>query len=549
MEDSALNSGHTDTPVLTYYENGKEVRVDLAGAELLLGRDDSACDIAFPLPYMSRIHCKVSRLDEGWEIRDLQSRNGTFVNGRRVTQQILATGDQIHFSHQLRDPLTFQVGEPKAAPIVFEDEEADIKSSIVNATFNLDDLTSGLSSGLIETAKDTGTWTIDLFSRMGEVLLTSETLEEMLGRVLDMTFDSLPIERGAICTYDEAEDVITPRSTRAGRVSAPIKISRTIANEVINAKKAVLVRDASQDERFNEAVSIVQMNIHSAMCAPMYHQGRVLGLVYVDNQSGTGIFTEQHLEVLTSVAVFAAVGVQQSLLREDIEREKSIRARLARYSSPGVVDQIVSGSDGGGEMLAEEKDVTVLFADLSGFTTMSERLGPGEVALFLNSIFGRMTEIIFQHEGTLDKFIGDAIMAVFGAPLTQDDHAQRAIRAALNMQAALVELNSSGLYDLPIGMRIGLNSGLVVAGDIGAPDRKDYSVIGDTVNVASRLESSVAESGQVVVGPRTQALAKDTFRFEALPEIRLKGKERTIQPYRVLDTIDPDELTDPDSVG
>ena len=511
---------------LTYFDRQHEVRVELDKPRLLLGRDTNVCDIVFNLPYMSRSHCAIEQIEGGWAVCDQGSRNGTYLNGERVSRRKLEDGDRIDFSSQMLNPVTFHVG---AGQIVYADDEADIKSSIVNATFNLEEVASSKSSHV----GGGSTWAIDLFSRMGEVLLSSESLDEMLQKVLDLVSERISFERGSVCLYDEKTGEVLPRAMRKGKVDAPIKISQSITREVIKAKKAVLVRDASQDERFSEAQSIVQMQIRSAMCAPMYHKGHVLGLIYVDKQSFTSSFTEEDLGVLTSLAVFSAVGVQQSRLREDIERERAIRARLARYSSPGVVDQIVA-SAGGGEMLAEEREVTVLFADLAGFTSVSERLGPSEVAQLLNRIFARVTEVVFQFEGTLDKFIGDAVMAIFGAPLRKENHAELAVRAALRIQETLAAMNREEQSAHPLAMRIGLNSGLVIAGDIGAPERKDYSVIGDTVNIASRLESAVARKGQVVVGATTYELTRDRFEFKELDEVRLRGKERTIRPYLVL---------------
>jgi adenylate cyclase len=281
-------------------------------------------------------------------------------------------------------------------------------------------------------------------------------------------------------------------------------------------------------------MSIVQYEIRSAMCAPMYTSGEVCGLIYVDIQGNLLAFSQQDLELLTALAVFAAAGIEQARLRANVDRERKMRARLARYSSPNVVERILSGDvDVDGEMIVEEREVTVLFADLQGFTSMSENMSPSEIARVLNGIFGKLTEIIFRFEGTLDKFMGDAVMCIFGAPLTLPDHATRAVEAALAMQESLVEINEEGIYDMPLNMRIGVNSGLVVAGDLGSPERKDYTVLGDTVNVASRLESSVATAGQVVVGPQTYELTREKFTFEPLEEIQLKGKKKSVLPYRV----------------
>jgi adenylate cyclase len=152
----------------------------------------------------------------------------------------------------------------------------------------------------------------------------------------------------------------------------------------------------------------------------------------------------------------------------------------------------------------------------------------------LNCAFEHVTRAIFQYDGTLDKFLGDGVLAVFGAPVSQPDHAEKAVHAALLMLQLLDECELTGPQGEPLSMRIGVNSGTAVAGDIGSPLRKDYTVVGDVVNVASRLQSSVANVGQVVIGPATYELCKHAFDCEPLAEIRLKGKQQTVQPYLVV---------------
>ena len=188
-------------------------------------------------------------------------------------------------------------------------------------------------------------------------------------------------------------------------------------------------------------------------------------------------------------------------------------------------------------MSAEEGDVTVLFADITSFTSIAERLAPREVVEVLNQIFERLTEEVFALEGTLDKFRGDGMMIFFGAPLAMPDHAARAVECALRMQTRLAELNAESSSTRDFAMRIGINSGPVVVGDIGSPQRKDYTVIGDVVNTASRLESSIAEPGQVVIGHATYERVSARFECESLPEVFVKGKRHPVRPYRAVSRI------------
>ena len=261
----------------------------------------------------------------------------------------------------------------------------------------------------------------------------------------------------------------------------------------------------------------------------------MVGFVYVDRQSARRPFSATDLQALSTLALLSAVAVEKAALRDGLRREKEVRSHLARYASPAVVDRIVEQSELAARgMAADECEVTVLFADLTGFTAMAESMEPPQVVQMLNSVFERLTEVIFEFEGTLDKFRGDGLMAFFGAPLPMPDHAHRAVAAALRMLELLSDVNAYSSPGRRLAMRIGINSGPVVVGDIGSPQRKDYTVIGDTVNTASRLESSVARPGDVVIGPATRDQLDDAFRCQPLEETALKGKRERIRPYLVL---------------
>ena len=528
---------------LTWAYEGESFRVALNHPAMRLGRA-SNCNVPLPDTCVSRHHATIEQSAVGWTIVDQGSRNGTFVNRRRIDRHKLSNGDQITFSSVPLLRITFHDGGDQVALVDGPPERGGLA---VTTSFSMGEIVSSgpirrLAEGKADgntsgepagAAHHSGHWLIRLFSQLGEALLATTELDELLSKILDLVFEDLPAERGSVCLRDGATGAILPRATRRGSVNEPITISRSVVHEVLDAQRAVIIGNATEDARVGGAQSIVDLKIHSAMCAPLYHEGKVLGFIYVDNQSSSQPFAAGDLEVLTSFAVFAAVGVEQWRLREAVDREKEIRSRLERYSSPAVVDQIVE-SQGAPEMLAEEKEVTVLFADLAGFTNLSQNMEPRQVAELLNGLFERLTDVLFACGGTLDKFTGDGVMAVFGAPLEQSDHAVRAIRAALDMQKVIGELNQARAGEAALAMRIGLNSGRVVAGDIGSPRRRDYSVLGDAVNIASRLESSVALPGQVIVGPETYQLAKERFQFERLEEIQLRGKEEKVRPYRVI---------------
>jgi adenylate cyclase len=275
------------------------------------------------------------------------------------------------------------------------------------------------------------------------------------------------------------------------------------------------------------------------MCAPLWNQAHVIGIIHVDSPMLANCFTLNDLDLLTALANYAAVAVERARLNQKIVAEEKKRERLGRFLSPQVTARILATSESQGMALGvpEVKDVSVLFSDIVGFTTMSEKMSPAAVSLLLNDYFSRMTDIIFKYEGTLDKYIGDAIMAVFGAPLDMPDHCLRAIKAALEMRDQLEAFNADRKEGPTIRIRIGINSGKAVAGELGGINKKEYTVLGDTVNTASRLESSVAKPMQVVVGENTYNATKAHFDFKSLGPATLKGKERTVEVYEVLGPI------------
>src|SRR5438874_10207031 len=179
----------------------------------------------------------------------------------------------------------------------------------------------------------------------------------------------------------------------------------------------------------------------------------------------------------------------------------------------------------------ERKLVTIVFADVSGFTALSETLDPEKVRELINACFDWLVPVVQKYDGTIDKFIGDEIMALFGAPIAHEDDAERALRAALEMMDAIAAFNHANGTEL--ALHAGINTGLVVAGQIGGHDRRDYSVMGDAVNLAARLEDA-SSVGEIFVGPATYRLTKQLFDFEPVPPLTLKGKEAPVEVRRLL---------------
>jgi adenylate cyclase len=367
-------------------------------------------------------------------------------------------------------------------------------------------------------------------------------VEEVLQQVMDIVFDHVPADRGFLMLHEDGSDKLVPmvvkhRSTPSSGDQAQISISKTIADRVIKDRVSILTSDALVDPRFGAGDSIRFHGIRSAMCAPLWNKEQVIGIIHVDSPMLTNCFNLNDLDLLTALANYAAVAVERARLNAKIVAEEKKRERLGRFLSPQVTARIIATSESQSAALGvpEEREVTVLFADIVGFTRMSETMSPAAVALILNDYLSRMTDVIFKYEGTLDKYIGDAIMAVFGAPLDMPDHASRAIKTALEMRERLDEFNAERKEGGPhLRIRIGINSGKAVAGEIGSINKKEYTVLGDTVNIASRLESSVATPMNIVIGEYTQDLVKDEFECRSLGAKELKGKEKVVKAYEVV---------------
>ncbi|UKO95714.1 GAF domain-containing protein [Nostoc sp. UHCC 0870] len=222
---------------------------------------------------------------------------------------------------------------------------------------------------------------------------------------------------------------------------------------------------------------------------------------------------------------------------EDISREKRLKTTMYRYLTPHVAEQVLAvGEDA--LMVGERKEVTILFSDIRGYTSLTENLGAAEVVSLLNQYFETMVEAVFNYEGTLDKFIGDALMAVFGAPLPlTENHAWRAVQSALDMRRRLEEFNQRRIIQAQpeIHIGIGISSGDVVSGNIGSQKRMDYTVIGDSVNLSSRLETVTKEYGcDILLSEFTYQLCSDRIWVRQLDKIRVKGKHQAVNIYELI---------------
>jgi adenylate cyclase len=532
---------------LIYQDGDNPQSFTFATGEVVIGRSPE-CNVVLKDFGISRQHAKIVVDEEGARIVDLKSKNGTQVNGVPVVEAHLKDSDrillgkfQLTFSKSLEGKVVLDEAKPLS-------EEA---GTIIRSVGELSKLLAASDTGaaapaLAERRADVqelakSNRILKVLTEFSRDLIATRPVEEVLQQVMDIVFDHVPADRGFLMLHEEGSDKLIPmvvkhRNTPSSGDQARISISKTIADRVMKDRVSILTSDALVDPRFGAGDSIRFHGIRSAMCAPLWNKEQVIGIVHVDSPMLTNCFNLNDLDLLTALANYAAVAVERARLNQKIVAEEKKRERLGRFLSPQVTARIIATSESQSAALGvpEEREVSVLFADIVGFTRMSESMSPPAVALVLNDYLSRMTDVIFKFEGTLDKFIGDAIMAVFGAPLDMPDHASRAVKTALEMRERLDEFNTERKEGPHLKIRIGINSGKAVAGEIGSINKKEYTVLGDTVNIASRLESSVATPMTIVIGENTEALIRDEFECRALGPKELKGKEKVVSAFEVL---------------
>jgi adenylate cyclase len=531
-----------------YADLGVPRVLDLKEGEVTVGRTEGN-DLILNHPSVSRKHAKFELRSERWWVIDLKSTNGVKVNGNLVTEAQVNSGDTLLIgSVQL---------ELKALPSVEFSSESMFDNPSGTVIRRISDFNSefGLDSGPAapapaEPGKPEAVTREKIFQVLVQVaksLLQTEELNPLLNIVMEMIFKYLPVERGLILLFDEEGNPV-PKLTkfREGADGQDIPISRTILKMVAEQQVSLMTSNALEDARLLGGKSIAIHGIRSAMCVPLWNRSRVIGAVQVDSPIHIGRFTEEDLDLLTALAKFAADAIERAQLAEKIEQERKIRSKMERYHSPAVIDEIVKGVISADESEIRNAELSILFADISGFTTVSETKDPEEVAEFLSHFFSCAVESIFTYGGTLDKFIGDAVMAFFGAPIPQEDHADRAILCGLMMQRLVAEWNAerekTGLPQVRI--RVGINSGPAVVGNVGTEKRVDYTVLGSAVNIASRIESGVAKPGQVVISNNTLERTIGTFNVESLGDFALKGLQQKMPAYAVLSAASQPRTTD-----
>ena len=457
---------------------------------------------------ISRKHATIYLVDNHIFVRDLGSKNGTYVNQKAISETEIKPGDVVEIG-----PVSLRLRPEIRNP--FLDESTFVR--------DIGELTHG--------EKDL----IDIFVKIANLLTGEQDLNVVAGQLLDTIGDRISFNRAIMMLWNPRERALVPAAVRSDQMDSGMEkqFSTTISEKAFTERVGILTSNAMMDPRFSGKESIMIQGIRSAMCVPMWDKENTIGVIYLDSLMKDCVYSSEDLKILSVLASFAAIGISQVRLAAKMRQEVKLRQWLSRYHSPAVVSRLITEGTTELELKVEEAEVSVMFCDIVGFTPLSRRLAPAEVASLLNFFFSEMTDVIFKYHGTLDKFIGDAIMGVFGAPNHMPDHADSAVGCAVEIHHRLEGLNRKLREDRQLEIRIGINSGTVVAGDIGSEKRMEYTVLGDTVNVASRLESEVCKPGGLVIGKRTWELLKKRDGCSEIGEVRVKGVTKPLPVYEV----------------
>jgi adenylate cyclase len=522
--------------------DGKKGILELTKPVITVGRGN-ANDLVLNDSSVSRFHAVVKVQDKSVVIADRGSTNGVLLNGERISSDC-----------EINDGDVALIGRYELRLENIDDSDIQVRRAEWPSTLNqimrgrsenaipplpAPDASAASLRELAERVKklEHENYLLTVLYDAGKALNAKLSIDDISAQVMSLAFRIEGVERGFIMMFNEAGEVerqseVRYRNPENSGTQPQIILSKRVLDLVRKEQQPIMIMDVSADERFRSSESIRISGLRSAMCAPLLGNNRIFGALYVDNLEKPSAFTQEELNVFALLAAQTGAAIDNTVAHQKIAQQTLQRSALERFLSPDVVEMVVANPDirlGG-----VNQEVTVMFADIRGFTPMSETMSPEQIVEILNEYFTRVTDVIFDHGGTLDKYIGDAVMAVFGAPISKGNDAANCVESAIQIQQLLIELNRDAAArkwpELRVG--IGINTGIVTAGNIGSPRRIDYTVIGDTVNTASRLMSNAA-GGQILISDSTAVAIGGSFETAPLPPLRLKGRTGPVNVFTV----------------
>ncbi len=508
--------------------------MELGSETVTIGRAE-ANTYTLPDTKVSSHHVRLVFENDEWRIQDIGSLNGTFVNSHRITDAVLAHGDRVLIGSTV---LRF---ESTNAPPLHIDEPSieEAASGVFVRSVTVDDPSSS-SWRVRRTGTDTAQIDRDTRASLAEsklalIQLVSEQLVHVvdsadpMDEIMRIVVEQVGADRGFLCLLD-SQGRPKPISYQGFGPGEEVRMSRTILQRVLSERSGVLLKNTNAPDAILE--SLADKRVTSALCAPLWIGDKIIGLLSLESTNFGRAFNEDDLDLLLVIAHQAALGIERARLAEKAEHERRARAHLGQYLDDKVAALVCR--EGADELMApKEQVVTVLFCDLVSFTKMSEGLAPEALVDFIRDFLTIMTECIFSEGGTIDKYMGDAVMALFGAPIPDEESAEHAIRVALAMRDQVRSMRIPVPGKGQLRVRIGINTGPLVVGNIGSARRLEYTAIGDTVNVAARLET-FARPNEICVDEVTYKRAADKFYFQELGEIDVKNREQSVIVYKVI---------------
>ena len=507
-------------------------------------------------PRASRYHAHITTSEDGaFTLIDgamingqlKRSANKVFINGEPHSEQGLKDGDRVTIG---ASTLRFeQPPEERSGNVHYDDKPLghtqlkisanDVMTTVLRSRPDLAPSRDKVLESLQRKAN-----ILSALYEMSNTLGSCFDLNLIFAKATDIIFRATPADRVVALLAEGPEpanledEVLTPIATRARdekleEHARKLTIGRTITRKVMKERVALLSQDAAADEQFAGVDSIVSQGVRSTICAPLIAETRVHGALYADRLDPFSTFKPDDLELISAVAAQNAIAVENARAHERLTREEVARANYSRFLPEYVVKQMLDHPESfklGGDI----QTITVLFADIRGFTRISEHAAPEKIVALLNKYFSAMTDIIFAHGGTLDKYLGDGLLALFGAPTTTPQDASNALNAAVAMQRRIVsinqELREEGYPTIGVGM--GLHTGEVTVGYIGSERRSEYTAIGDTVNTAARLESN-SRGGEILISDVTAKAAGNRYKLMPREAIMVKNREQPVKLWEV----------------
>lgn len=513
--------------------------VEVVGPSFVIGRDPE-CDLTINQPFLSRRHCQIVQRDGTYSLEDLKSLNGTLLNENPVTRSEIRGSDTIRIGkvelvfsseNERQGESTAELGAPRIevdAELVLQ--EYSLHSRKVDGKRVTEPLTTAtLSSGLSDPHR--GAQLFFSLYQISKKLSQPTDLKQLVRVVMTSIFEVLKAERGILFLRDPQSRGFYAQVSYDRRngftEESPVGYSTSIVRRALDQHMATLTSDATTDPRFAGNESIILDNIRSVLCAPLWDHKVTHGAIYLESSSLSYAFTKEDQALLTGIANLLA-------LRIKLEREERLRNSLGQYHSPDMVETLMANE---GKLTTGRKEVTLLYADIRNSVGIAERLGEDGIHKLLHHFYEMSAEAVFKHGGHVNKYIGDAVLAVFNAPIEAENHEIRGLSAAFDLISRVRQFNLER-EEWAFELRIGINTGPVIAGNIGPRKRLEYAVIGDTVNVCERLSRVETASGIVVAEACWQQVG-DGFRGVFLEEIQVKGRQQKVRVYEALEVVGP----------